>query len=60
MSRVIPVSGAELEGRRAEILRKFGVSLDELTARAESGALLGDEWEAWQELCDIAFLLGDE
>jgi len=58
-TRVRELSPAELEARRGEILRRLGVTLDELTRRAESSSLVGDEWEAWEELEDIAFLLGD-
>lgn len=57
--RAIEVSRAELEERRGEILRRVGMSLDDLRDRAEAGALVGEEWEAWQQLRDIAFLLGD-
>ena len=57
--RVEKLSRAELEARRAEILRKVGASLEELAARAEASSLVGAEWDAWEELEDIAFLLGD-
>ncbi|MDR0359695.1 MAG: hypothetical protein LBJ87_09580 [bacterium] len=59
MGRVVEVSREELEARRARILDRVGVPLEELTRRAEASALIGDEWEAWQELQDIAFLLED-
>lgn len=59
MSRVIEVSQEALEARREAILSRAGVSLEELRRRAAAGALVGEEWEVWQELCDIAFLLGD-
>lgn len=59
MSRVIEVSPEALEARREAILGRVGVSLEELRRRADAGALVGEEWEAWQELCDISFLLGD-
>ena len=60
MSRVIPVSREQLETRRDVILRRLDLSLEELRTRAESGSLLGEEWEDWQTICDIAFLLGDD
>lgn len=59
MSRVVSVSNDELAARRDEILRRLGLSLEELRSRADAGALTGDEWDAWQRLCDIEFLLGD-
>lgn len=60
MSHVIQVSREELEGRREEILRKLGITMDELRQRAETSSLVGEEWGAWQELGDIAFLLEDD
>lgn len=60
MSRVVSVSRAELEERRDEILRRLGLTLDKLRERADAGALIGEEWEAWQKLCDIEFLLGED
>jgi hypothetical protein len=60
MSRVIPVGREELETRRDEILARVDMSLDAIRNRAAAGTLLGDEWEAWDDLCDIEFLLGDD
>jgi hypothetical protein len=60
MSRVVSVSSDELEARRVEILNRLGLSLDEFRDRAESSSLVGEEWDAWQALRDIGFLLGDE
>ena len=59
MSRVVQVSKSELEARRAAILAGLGTSYDELRQRYEASALVGEEWRAWDELCDIEFLLGD-
>lgn len=59
MSRVVEVSRTELEARRSAILSRLGVSLDALVERAAASALIGDEWDAWEEISDIAFLLGD-
>lgn len=58
MARVVEVKKDELLEQREEILRTLDVSYDELRARAEAGNLLGEEWEAWEELRSIAFLLG--
>jgi len=49
----------ELVERRCAILARLGVTLEEFTQRAESSALVGEEWETWEELEDIAFLLGE-
>lgn len=59
MSRVVTVSREELEDRRRSILSGVGLSCEELRDRAASSTLIGDEWEAWQELRDVEFLLGD-
>lgn len=60
MSRVVSVSRADLEARREELLSRLDVTVEELRRRADAGSLLGDEWEVWQRLCDIEFLLGDD
>lgn len=59
MTRVVVAKREDLETRRAEILARYGVSLDEFAERAKRYALVGDEWDAWDELRGIAFLLGD-
>ncbi len=59
MVRVVNVQRQQLERRRAEILARHGVTLDEFAERAVRYALVGDEWDAWGELRGIAFLLGD-
>ena len=59
MTRVVVAKREDLETRRAEILARYGVSLDEFIERAQRYALVGDEWDAWDELRSIAFLLGD-
>ena len=59
MSRVVEVSRRELEARRQVILDRLGTTYDELRERLEASALVGEEWDAWEELCDIDFLLGD-
>ncbi len=61
MSHVSEVSRDELLRRREDILTRFGVAYDQLRARAEASLLVADEWAAWEELRDIAFLLaGDD
>lgn len=60
MSRVVSVSRDELIERRRKILLELGVSYEEFRSLAERSALVGREWEAWQALVDIGFLLGDE
>jgi hypothetical protein len=60
VSQVSQVSRQELLARRESILRRLGVSYDELRERAEASTLMADEWGAWEALRDIAFLLGDE
>ncbi len=58
--RVVQADRQQLEDRREEVLARHGVTLDEFAERAEAYALVGDEWEAWDELRGIAFLLDDE
>jgi hypothetical protein len=59
MVRVVDVERQQLERRRAEILASHGVTLDEFAERAARYALVADEWDAWEELRGIAFLLDD-
>lgn len=59
MDRVVEVTGPELQDRRAAILDRLGMTLEEITAKADASMLMADEWEAWEELRDIAFLLAD-
>lgn len=59
MPRIATPTDDELRERREQILAKLGVSLDDLRARAERYALVGDEHEAWEDLQSIAFLLGE-
>jgi hypothetical protein len=60
MVRVVSVDRDELMKRRDEILTKQGLSLAQFAARAAQYTLVGSEWDAWEELRSIAFLLGDE
>jgi predicted neuraminidase len=59
MTRVAAVTDEELRARRERILAKLGIPLDELRDRATRYALVGDEYEAWEQLESIAFLLGE-
>lgn len=59
MTRVVVAERGELERRRAEILARHGVSLEEFAERAARYALVGDELDDWDELRSIAFLLGE-
>jgi hypothetical protein len=59
MTKIETLSDDELRARRAAILGKLGVALEDLRDRAEHYALVGDEHDAWDELESIAFLLGE-
>jgi hypothetical protein len=59
MTRIVTPSDTELRERREAILRRLGVSLEDLRERAKSYALVGEEHEAWEQLESIAFLLGE-
>lgn len=48
----------QLESRRAAILNALGMSMDELTERRRSGSMSAAEWEAWEELDGIEYLIG--
>jgi len=60
MTRVMNVTEESLRARRAAILERHGISLDEFAERARRHALAGDEWTDWDELRGIAYLLRDE
>lgn len=49
---------AELLSRREDILARLGVSLSDLEERRDAADLSPDEWEAWEELDGIRYLLG--
>jgi hypothetical protein len=46
--------------RREKILRDHRLSFEEIAERATSYTLIGEQWAAWNELQDIAYLLGDD
>jgi hypothetical protein len=56
MPHVQELSLKELDARRAEILRRVGLSYEELARRAAARSLVGDEWAAWDEIRQIDFL----
>lgn len=60
MAHAVEVTRAELLKRRQQILRRFDTNLEEFTERAKSFSLVGEEWDAWDQLQNIAFLLGDD
>lgn len=49
-----------LEGRRTTILRELGMTLEEFHGVEATRTLSADEWEAREELNEIAFLLGEK
>ena len=60
MAPVIDVSRDDLIARRTEVLRRIELSESEFEHARETRSLSSDEWEAKEELEEIAFLLGDE
>lgn len=60
MAHVVAVTRAELLERRNDILRQLGTDLPTFAARAKAFSLVGKEWDTWDELENIAFLLGDD
>lgn len=60
MIKVLEVTRESLLEEREHIPARFETDLEEFTARARSFSLVGPEWEAWDRLRDIAFLLHDD
>ena len=60
MTRTEEVSTSQLLQRRDDLLSKVRMDLQTFVDRAQSFRLVGDEWDAWDELRNIAFLLGDD
>ncbi|MFJ8910622.1 hypothetical protein [Amycolatopsis sp. NPDC102389] len=60
MAHVEAVTRDELLQRRDGILEQLGTDLATFTERARAFSLVGDEWDTWDELQNIAFLLGDD
>lgn len=60
MAPVVIENREALVERRDAILRALGMTLDEFHALEVSRTLTGEEWDAREELDEIAFLLGDD
>ncbi|MBX6372511.1 MAG: hypothetical protein IRZ02_09695 [Acidothermus sp.] len=58
-ARVVTETREKLEARRTEILASLGLTLEEFRSLVETRTLTGEEWEALEELDEIAFLLGE-
>lgn len=56
---VVTVRREDLLQRRAEILESLGMSLEQFATVSATHAMSGAEWDAREELDDIAFLLGE-
>jgi RecA-family ATPase len=60
MSPVVVTETREsLLARRDAILEALGLSLEDFRTLDETRTLTGEEWEAREELDEIAFLLGE-
>lgn len=57
---VVTETRESLVARRAAILESLGMTLDEFRRLEGTRTLTGEEWEAREELDEIAFLLGDD
>lgn len=53
------VSREELQARRQVILDKLGLTLEQVRLGMPAGTMSSDEWDAFEELDQIAFLLGE-
>ena len=60
MSPVVVTDRKSLLERREAILDQLGMSLADFEALAASRSLSGKEWDAREELDEIAFLLGED
>lgn len=58
-ARTIVETQDSLQRRRAHVLSRLGMTREELRERVRLGGLSGAEWEALDELTEIAFLLDD-
>lgn len=59
MTTVLDATTEELHAERSRILTAHNLTYGEFKHRAESYALVGNEWKAWGDLRAIDFLLGD-
>ena len=53
------VTRSVLENRRGHILADLGLTLEQFNEIAETRSLTSEEWDAREELDEIAFLLGE-
>lgn len=60
MTKVMSYSVDELRRRRQQILDERRMSLEEFRKRAQEYTLAGTEWDAWNDLRAIEFLLDDD
>jgi DNA-binding transcriptional regulator YiaG len=60
MAPTIAMTREDLEARRAEVLSRLGVSLEEFAETVQTSTLSGEEWEARDRLEEISFLLNEE
>jgi hypothetical protein len=56
MPRVQEVTLRELDARRKAVLKRVGMTYEELAAKAADRSLVGDEWAAWEEIREVDFL----
>ena len=59
MAPVVTETRAALLARREAILSALGMTLEDFRTLDETRTLTGEEWEAREELDEIAFLLGE-
>ena len=59
MTKIATLTDDQLRARREQIIAKLGTSAEELRNKAAHYALSGDEYDAWEQLESIAFLLGE-
>lgn len=57
MTTVTTPTRAELEERKAAILRGLDLTADEFDAKIAKGGLVGEEWTASAEIEEIDYLL---
>ncbi len=57
---VVKVTREELLSERRELLKRLGISLEQLKERAATYSLSPEEWAAWDQIEEIAFLLGED
>lgn len=60
MTRVVERTPDELRAERDAILRRHELSLDDFADLARRFLLSGEQWQAWDDLEGIAFLLHEE